>query len=478
MERWTQEALMVPAAIFREYDIRGVFGQDLTPEVAERIARAFAVYLRTRTPGEGLLPVVVGHDNRASSPVLHRTVVDALVDSGCEVTDVGLVTTPVFYFARVHLGIDGGIMITASHNPPEYNGFKLAHGFGTLYGAEIQRVRQLAEADVSVRGDGRVQAADVKPAYRSAIRERIRLGPRRLRVVVDCGNGTASVIAPDVLRDLGVEVVELYCDSDPTFPHHHPDPVDPKNLQDLIRTVRVERADVGLGFDGDGDRIGVVDDQGRIVWGDELMILFWREILPKYPGAQAIVEVKCSQALVDEIRRLGGRPFFYKTGHSLIKAKMKEIGAVFTGEMSGHMFFADEYYGFDDAVYAAARLLRILSNTDRPLSALLADVPRYFATPEVRVPCPDDRKFAVVEELVRYFKERYEVVDVDGARVLFGDGWGLVRASNTQPVLVVRAEGTTPEALGRIQRVLEEALARFPEVGPVDWGMEVAGRSR
>ncbi len=464
---------MVPAGIFREYDIRGVFGRDLTPEVAARVARAFVAYLRQRTPGAEALRVVVGHDNRTSSPDLHRAVVDALVDSGCEVTDVGLVTTPVFYFARVHLGIDGGVMVTASHNPPEYNGFKLAHGFGTLYGEQIQEVRRLAEAGVWARGKGRLQAVDVKPAYRAAIRERVQLGPRRLRAVVDCGNGTAGVVAPAVLRELGVEVVELYCDSDPTFPHHHPDPVDPKNLQDLIRVVLEERADVGIGFDGDGDRIGVVDDRGRIVWGDELMILFWREILPKHPGAQAIVEVKCSQALVDEIRRLGGRPFFYKTGHSLIKAKMKEVGAVFTGEMSGHMFFADEYYGFDDAVYAAARLLRILSGTDRPLSALLADVPRYHATPEVRVPCPDDRKFAVVDQLVRQFKERYEVVDVDGARVLFPDGWGLVRASNTQPVLVVRAEGTTPEALRRIQKVLEDALARFPEVGPVDWGAEV-----
>ncbi len=462
---------MVPAAIFREYDIRGVFGHDLTPEVAARVARAFVAYLR-REAGEGPLPVVVGHDNRLSSPVLHRAVVDALVESGCAVTDVGLVTTPVFYFARVHLGIDAGVMVTASHNPPEYNGFKLAHGFGTLYGEQIQEVRRLAEAGARVDGQGSVRQVDVLPAYRAAVRDRVKLGPRRLRVVVDCGNGTASVVAPAVLRDLGAEVVELYCESDPSFPHHHPDPVDPRNLQDLIRAVTAEGADVGVGFDGDGDRIGVVDDRGRIVWGDELMILFWREILPRYPGAQAIVEVKCSQALVDEIRRLGGRPFFYRTGHSLIKAKMKEIGAVFTGEMSGHMFFADEWYGFDDAVYAAARLLRILSHTDRPLSLLLADVPRYYATPEVRVPCPDDRKFAVVDQLVRQFKQRYEVVDVDGARVLFPDGWGLVRASNTQPVLVVRAEGTTPEALKRIQRTLEEALKQFPEVGRVDWGVQ------
>jgi len=456
---------MIPPQIFREYDIRGVFGQDLTPEGAFAIARAYARYLADR----GVHEVIVGHDNRTSSPVLREAVVEALVRSGCAVTDIGMVPTPVFYFARVHLGIDGGVMITASHNPPEYNGFKLSHGFGTLYGEEIQEIRRLAETGAAVEGEGAVRHVDVKPAYREMLRSRIQLGPRRLRVVVDCGNGTAGVIAPQALEDLGVEVIPLYCESDPTFPHHHPDPVDPRNLQDLIRTVLSERADVGIGLDGDGDRIGVVDEQGRIVWGDELMILFWREILPKYPGTVALIEVKCSQALVEEVERLGGKPVFYKTGHSLIKAKMREIGAVFAGEMSGHMFFADEYYGYDDAIYAAARLLRLLSNTERTLSELLRDVPRYFATPEIRVPCPDERKFEVVRELVRRFRQDHEVVDVDGARVIFPDGWGLVRASNTQPVLVVRAEGRTQEALRRIQRTLEEALRTFPECGPIDW---------
>jgi phosphomannomutase/phosphoglucomutase len=301
------------------------------------------------------------------------------------------------------------------------------------------------------------------------LREKIRLGPRRLRVALDCGNGTASLFAPDALAAWGVEVIPLYCESDPTFPHHHPDPVDAHNLRDLIALVRRERCDLGIGLDGDGDRIGVVDDQGAIIWGDLLMVLFWREILPRHPGADVLVEVKCSQVLVEEARRLGGRPFFYRTGHSLIKAKMREIGAVFAGEMSGHMFFADEYYGFDDALYAAGRLLRILSREARPLSALLADVPRYPITPEVRVACPDDRKFAVVAALVEAFKRTHEVIDVDGARVLFGDGWGLVRASNTQPVLVVRAEARTPGALARIKGALADALARFPEVGRLDW---------
>jgi phosphomannomutase len=288
-------------------------------------------------------------------------------------------------------------------------------------------------------------------------------------VVLDCGNGTASLIAPQVLEDLGVELICLYCDSDPRFPHHHPDPVRPENLKDLIATVRQTHADVGIGLDGDGDRIGVVDERGEILWGDTLMILFWREILPKYPGTVGIVEVKCSQALYEEIARLGGRPMFYKTGHSLIKAKMKEVGAIFTGEMSGHMFFADEYYGYDDAVYAAARLLRIMSGTDKSLSALLADVPRYHATPEIRVDCPDEVKFRVVQEITREFKRRYEVIDIDGARVLFGDGWGLIRASNTQPALVLRGEATTSDGLERIKRTLEGELRKFPEVGPVLW---------
>ncbi len=460
----------ISPTIFREYDIRGVAGRDITPEVAEAIARAYASYLRTEGAQERETPVLVGRDNRESSPWIRDAVVRGLVGSGCRVVDIGTVITPVFYFARVHYGIDGGVMVTASHNPPEFNGFKLAHGFGTLYGEQIQQIRRLAEAGEFVGGVGSVEARDVIPAYRAMLREKVRLGPRRLRVVTDCGNGTASLVAPDALEDLGVEVVRLYCESDPRFPHHHPDPVQPENLRDLIAAVRREGADVGFGFDGDGDRLGVVDDRGEIVWGDILMILFWREILPRHPGTVGIVEVKCSQALYDEIQRLGGRPMFYRTGHSLIKAKMREVGAVFTGEMSGHMFFADEYYGYDDAVYAAARLLRILSHTDRPLSALLADVPRYPATPEVRVDCPDEVKFEVVRSLTEQFKrEGYPVIDVDGARVLCADGWGLVRASNTQPVLVLRAEARTPEGLERIKRTLEQALSRFADVGPVRW---------
>jgi phosphomannomutase/phosphoglucomutase len=460
----------VNPTIFREYDIRGVVGRDLTSDVAEAIARAYAVYLKSQSPNSSApLPVIVGQDNRESSPEMGQAVRRSLAASGCQVIDLGTVITPVFYYARVHERIDGGVMITASHNPPEFNGFKLAHGFGTMYGEEIQEIRRLAERGAQVSGPGAEERRDLVPAYRAMLKEKISLGPRRLRVVLDCGNGTASLVAPQVLEAWGVEVVCLYCDSDPRFPHHHPDPVQPENLKDLIATVRRTGADVGIGLDGDGDRIGVVDERGEILWGDTLMILFWREILPKHPGTIGIVEVKCSQALYEEIARLGGRPMFYKTGHSLIKAKMKEVGAVFTGEMSGHMFFADEYYGFDDAVYSTARLLRILSHTDKPLSALLADVPKYHATPEIRVDCPDEVKFEVVRKIAAAFKQSHRVIDVDGARVLFDTGWGLIRASNTQPALVLRAEAKTPEALDGIKQTLEQALRKMPQVGAINW---------
>jgi len=454
-----------PHAIFREYDIRGVVGRDLDPEAAEAIARAFGTYLARAD----VRRAAIGHDNRASSQALYEAAVRGLAGTGCGVIKIGLAVTPMLYFALPHFGVDAGVMVTASHNPPEFNGFKLAHGPGTLYGPQIQEIWRLAQAGAFRQGAGAIEAREILPAYAAMLRDRIRLGPRRLRVVADCGNGTAGGVVPEILRGWGVDVVELYCDSDPSFPHHHPDPVDPQNLHDLIRKVGEEHADVGLGFDGDGDRLGVVDDKGGILWGDLLMALFWREILPAHPGAIALVEVKCSQALIDEIRRLGGRPLFTQTGHSLIKARMRELGAVFAGEMSGHMFFADEYYGYDDAIYAAGRLLRILSRTERPLSALAAEIPHYHATPEIRVACPDDRKHEVVTALAAEFKGRYEVIDIDGVRIVLPDGWGLVRASNTQPVLVVRAEGTTPSALDRIKRILEDALRHYPEVAPIPW---------
>jgi len=451
--------------IFRQYDIRGVAARDLTDDTIELLGKAFGAYVR----GSGSNQVLVGRDNRLSSGRLRDAITRGLLAAGCDVVDIGLVVTPVLYYARVHFGIDGAVMITGSHNPPDENGFKLALGGGTIYGKEIQKLKSLMAAGDFSTGSGGLEERDAVGPYLAMLKEKIQPGPRRLKVAVDCGNGTAALFAEQVLGNWGCEVIPLYCESDGSFPHHQPDPVKTDNLADLRKAVLENGADLGVAFDGDADRIGVVDETGGIIWGDMLMCLYWREIMPRYPGAPAIIEVKCSQALVDEVVRLGGRPFFYKTGHSLIKAKMKEVGAVFTGEMSGHMFFADEYYGFDDAFYAAGRLLRLLSKMDGPLSELLAGVPKYYSTAETRVSCPDQDKFRVVSGLVERFRREYEVIDVDGARVLFGDGWGLVRASNTQPVLVARCEARTPEGLQRICAKMKEALGSFPEVEDFEW---------
>jgi phosphomannomutase/phosphomannomutase/phosphoglucomutase len=311
---------------------------------------------------------------------------------------------------------------------------------------------------------GKLIKIDIKDNYVDLMKDKIKLGDKKLKVVVDCGNGAAGAIAPQILREWGCEVIELYCESDPAFPNHHPDPVQIENCRDLIQAVIDNQADLGLGFDGDGDRLGVISSDGGLIWGDMLMILFWREILPQHPRTKCIVEVKCSQALIDEIEKLGGQVVLYKTGHSLIKAKMKAIDAVFSGEMSGHMFFADEYYGYDDAVYAAGRILRILSHTDSDINQLLSDVPKYYSTPELRIKTTEQEKFKVVERVRSYFGShcQYEIIDIDGARILFPNGWGLVRASNTGPELIVRCEGNTPEAL---EKIVQELFAYLNELG-------------
>jgi phosphomannomutase/phosphoglucomutase len=455
------------SSIFREYDIRGLVDIDMTRDDVVRLGQAFGTYLADRGTQEALL----GWDSRASSPEYRDAMTQGLLSTGVRVIDIGQVTTPIFYFARVHFDREAGVMITASHNAAEYNGFKLAYGKSTIYGEEIQEVRRIMERGVFREGRGSRTEANPVPAYLAMLKEKIRLGDRPIKVVVDCGNGTPSLFAEDVMKAFGVNAIPLYCTPDPTFPNHHPDPVVAKNLTDLIKTVQQEGADLGVAFDGDGDRIGVVDEQGHIIWGDRLMILYWREIAAKYPGTPAIIEVKCSQTLYDEVERLGAKPQFYKTGHSLIKAKMRELNAVFTGEMSGHMFFADEYFGYDDAFYAAGRLFRILSNTSEPLSALLADVPERPSTPEIRIECPDERKADIVESLKRYFANNpaLTVITVDGVRVVFPHGWGLLRASNTQPALVARAEADSPEHLAEITHALEEALAPHALLGPIDW---------
>ncbi|WP_268873657.1 phosphomannomutase/phosphoglucomutase [Syntrophomonas wolfei] len=455
--------------MFRQYDIRGIVPDELSDSLMLDIARAFATHAIIK----GHSKILLGRDNRLSSPQLRELALEAILDSGCDVIDLGMVVTPVFYFASRHLDIKAGIMITASHNPGEYNGCKLLLGDHTIFGEEIQNIRQRIERrDFFTGPRGKLETIDIIPDYIEMIKSKIKMGPNIAHLVVDCGNGTASTLAPQVFRSLGCEVSELYCDSDPSFPHHHPDPVNPKNMVDLVAEVKKTGADLGIGIDGDGDRLGVVDARGNMIWGDMLMILFWRDILPRYPGCECIVEVKCSQALIDEIERLGGKPLIYKTGHSLIKSKMKEINAVFTGEMSGHMFFADNYYGFDDALYAGARLLELLSHSEKNISEMLSDVPRYYSTPEIRIPVGDEEKFFIVDKVREHFKLKYPIIEIDGARILFPQGWGLVRASNTGPELIVRCEGRSPEALEQIKAELFgclQSLGMEEEPGPAEF---------
>ena len=449
--------------IFREYDIRGIVGEDLEPSVVTTIGRAYGAY----HGANGAKTVVVGYDARLHSPLFRDALIEGITSTGLNVVDLGLIPTPLLYFAIYHLDLDGGMMITGSHNPPEYNGFKICVGKTTIFGAEIQEFRSVVEKGSFPSGRGRCSTADIISPYIEYCTKNIAL-ERPVRVVVDAGNGTGGIVGPTIMRHLGCEVKELYCDPDGTFPNHHPDPTVEANIEDLKDAVTAGGYEVGIGYDGDADRVGVVDERGEVIWGDMLLLLAARDVLKRHPGATVICEVKCSQTLVDEVERIGGRCIMWKTGHSPIKKKLKEEGALLAGEMSGHIFFADEYFGYDDAIYASLRLLRLLAASGQNLSAMLADVPPTYSTPEIRVACPEERKFVLVEELTAYFKERYDVLDIDGARVNFEDGWGLVRASNTQPVLVLRFEGTSQEALERAKEVILTRLRRYPEVEGLD----------
>ncbi len=444
--------------IFREYDIRGVVDKDLTDEGVVLIGKGFGTYLRS----ENRSRVSVGRDCRLSSEHYRDLVIEGLLAAGCDVVDIGVCPTPVFYFSIRQLKREGGIMVTASHNPPEYNGFKLCRGYDTLFGEQIQKLRQIIERGNFAEGHGSTETADVIAPYKEFLADNIKLD-KALRVGIDAGNGTAGVVAVPIIRNLGCEVFDLYCDMDGNFPNHEPDPTVLKNMQDLIKLVREKGLDIGIGFDGDGDRIGVIDEKGDIIWGDQLMIMYTRDILSRKPGATFISEVKCSQTLYDDIERHGGRAIMWKTGHSLIKQQMKEVKAELAGEMSGHMFFADRYFGYDDAVYASCRLLEILAATGKTITQLLSDVPKTHTTPEIRVPCPDDRKFQVVQDVTEYFRQRYDIIDIDGVRILFEDGWGLVRASNTQPVLVLRFEALSQARLSEIQSMVESVVTEIRE---------------
>lgn len=458
----------IPAHIFREYDIRGLAEEELTSKNVRAIGHAFGTILAKN----GVRLATVGGDVRSSSPRIMADIAWGLNAAGLDVADLGTVMTPTFYYSLYSEGVGGGVMVTGSHNPKEFNGLKLALGKATLFGPEIQEVLQVIKADGFFHAPktGSLGHMDVKGAYLDMLGQRLTLGPRRLKVVADAGNGTASLFIEPFLRRLGVDYTLLFATPDGRFPNHHPDPVKRENLVDLIRTVRETGADVGIGFDGDADRLGVVDEKGEVVWGDILMAIYWQEILPKHPGAEAIVEVKSSQALVDEIRRLGGKPVFWKAGHSLIKAKMRELNALFAGEVSGHMFFADEFFGFDDSFYAAGRLLRILSHTDLALSELVAPLPHYYSTAETRIACPDEIKFEVIDSIREAALREYDAITVDGVRILYPDGWGLVRASNTQPVIVARAEGCSPEAL---ERNAADLKSRIMAAGVAEFDWEV-----
>ena len=439
--------------IFREYDIRGVTGKDLTPDVARAVARAYAAFLADAgVKGE----IAVGRDNRPSGVELHRELVGGLLESGLDVVDIGIVPTPLAYWAQSNLEVAGGIQITGSHNPPEFNGFKLGIGTRSIYGKDIQRIYEIAVAGKFPSGKGTLREEAIIDRYVEDVGQRIGRISRQINCVVDCGNGAGALVAKKLFDRIGLAPEILFGESDGTFPNHHPDPTVPENLKDLLESVASNKAELGIAFDGDADRIGVVDEDGSIIWGDQLLIIYARDVLARTGKGQPIIfDVKCSQALPEEVEKAGGKPLMWKTGHSLIEEKMHETHAPIAGEMSGHMFFAEGWYGFDDAMYGAARLLRIVADTGKSVKEMMADVPRFVSTPEIRVDCPDDVKFGIVAKATRHFSASHDVIDVDGVRVLFGDGWGLIRASNTQPVLVMRFEARTREHLDAIRSEME-----------------------
>lgn len=448
--------MAIPQHIFRQYDIRGLVDHELTPEVAEAVGRAYAAAAFERA--SGVLKIAVGHDNRPSSPALHAALIRGLRASGVDVIDVGEVPTPLVYWAEKVLLTDGSIQITGSHNPPEWNGIKMTLFGASVYGDAIMDLHRRIIEGAFVDGSGSSHSEEILGRYVEDVVGRFQL-PRSIKVVVDCGNGTGSLVAVELLETLGAEVIPLYCESDGTFPNHHPDPTVDEYVVDLIAMVRREGADLGVGFDGDADRIGVVDEKGTIVRGDILLLLFGLDILKRDgPGQKLVFDVKCSQVLPDVFAAAGGEPIMGMTGHSLMKEKMKEVGAPLAGELSGHICFADSYYGFDDAMYDACRLIDILAHSPRTLSEMVADFPVMVSTPEIRIEVAEEEKFAIVDRALAHFRQTHEVIDVDGVRVLFKDGWGLFRASNTQPVIVARFEAKTEEQLAAIRGEMEDWL--------------------
>ena len=450
--------------IFRAYDIRGIVDKDLNPEIADLIGKSFGSYLLER----GIKDVLVGRDTRTTSKKYQEALTQGLLSTGCDVIDIGLTLSSILYFARQHYKIDGGVMATASHNPPDWNGFKLCHGLNAIVEEEIRKVGDIVISGKFKSGKGKIKKLDVFPTYLREIKKRVKL-KKPLKVVVDGGNATPSIFIPKVLKELGCQVTPLHCDIDPTFPRGVADPVKLYYYQDLIKKVKEEKADLGILLDGDGDRVGFVDERGNIWLGDIILLLLIREIIPKNPGRKVIVEVKDSEAVVEETKRLGGIPIFWKTGHALLDHKVFEEKAILCGEMSCHYWITDNWYYFDDAIYALARVLKIITDSGKSLSELVAELPKYEATPEYRINCPEDKKFKLVKELVEYFRPRSDrVIDVDGIRGYIEDGWFLIRASNTQPLIAIRCEAKTKEGLEKIKKLIKNKIDEYPFLH-LDW---------
>lgn len=443
--------------IFREYDIRGIVGEHLTDEIVSTIGLAIGTYFQKNQAKQ----IVVGYDARESSPQFCEILVESLTKTGCDCILIGRVPTPVLYFTLFTQNVDGGVMITGSHNPSNHNGFKISLGKSSLYGEQIQEIKEIALSNEFAQGIGKTENLEILDKYFAQLTKRISFGKRKLKAVIDAGNGMGGITAVPFYKNLGVEVIELFCEPDSSFPNHEPDPSQEKNLQDLIAKVVETKANVGIAFDGDADRITVIDEKGRIIWGDELMILLAQEILKENPNSTIIAEVKCTQTLFDEIERQGGTAIMSKAGHSIIKAKMKKTGAILAGEMSGHIFFADRFYGFDDACYAGARILEILSKTEKSLSEIFSEFPKTFSTPEIRISCAEEKKQIVVEKLIEKFSKTNEINTIDGIRIKFKNGWGLVRPSNTQALLILRCEADSEENLAKIQTLLEEKVYKL-----------------
>jgi phosphomannomutase/phosphoglucomutase len=451
--------MAIPMHVFREYDIRGLVATELTPQFAEQLGRGFGQYLLEKNAGAQ--SIVLGRDHRLSSEGLAQAFSRGVRSHGIDVISIGVVATPLTYFAANVLPVDGLCMITGSHNPPEYNGFKVGIGKSTLAGPEVQELKQRVAQGKAGKRNGRELDHDIITPYIHFIVQSLGMTPRPLHVVCDAGNGTGGLVGPRLLRALGHRVTELFCDLDGNFPNHHPDPTVEENLRDLQRKVAECKADLGIAWDGDADRVGAIDENGKILWGDQLMILFSRDVLAEHPGAAIVSEVKCSQTLYDDIEKHGGRAIMWKAGHSLIKSKMKEEHALLAGEMSGHIFFRHRYYGFDDGIYSAARLLELVARDGRPLSKMLDGIPPVFASPEIRFDFPEEKKFRAVELAKERLRKSGRTIEVDGVRVIVEGGWGLVRASNTQPLLVLRWEATSEKRLREIQRLIEGTVEQI-----------------